>query len=257
MNGPADEPVRRADELHHLDLTPPREDREPDRVRRSGSSPRRAGSRSRARTATSKMCATRRIRWRSSCRSSTFSTPAGGGSRLLAIAIDVLSVLRLHLERVRERVRGHVRDHVRRLLLHLLERLLLRDVLDVPGADPRIVLELERGPRSSPRTVTSWSQVVAGAEVDVDVELPLRVLGPRAAQVPSPISRPTRNMPISTVSAAASVVERLAVSERQASATTTRSFTRRSLLGARRARGALPRARSRGGASCRPSRGRA
>ena len=30
---PADEPVRRADELHHLDLPPPREDREPDRVR--------------------------------------------------------------------------------------------------------------------------------------------------------------------------------------------------------------------------------
>ena len=30
---PADEPVRRADELHHLDLASPREDREPDRVR--------------------------------------------------------------------------------------------------------------------------------------------------------------------------------------------------------------------------------
>ena len=33
MNGRADEPVRRADELHHLDLAAPREDREPDRVR--------------------------------------------------------------------------------------------------------------------------------------------------------------------------------------------------------------------------------
>src|SRR5690348_4972223 len=31
--GPAHEPVRRADELHHLDLPAPREDREPDRVR--------------------------------------------------------------------------------------------------------------------------------------------------------------------------------------------------------------------------------
>src|SRR3954470_8930637 len=31
--GAADEPVRRADELHHLDLTSSREDREPDRVR--------------------------------------------------------------------------------------------------------------------------------------------------------------------------------------------------------------------------------
>src|SRR5215212_3112769 len=30
---PADEPVRGSDELHHLDLTAPREDREPDRVR--------------------------------------------------------------------------------------------------------------------------------------------------------------------------------------------------------------------------------
>ena len=40
----ADEPVRRADELHHLDLTPPREDREPDRVRDQQRRRRRAGS---------------------------------------------------------------------------------------------------------------------------------------------------------------------------------------------------------------------
>ena len=40
----ADEPVRRADELHHLDLASPREDREPDRVRDQQRRRRRAGS---------------------------------------------------------------------------------------------------------------------------------------------------------------------------------------------------------------------
>ena len=46
----AHEPVRRADELHHLDLAPPREDREPDRVRDQHRRRRRAGPRATRKT---------------------------------------------------------------------------------------------------------------------------------------------------------------------------------------------------------------
>ena len=57
----ADEPVRRADELHHLDLTASREDREPDRVRDQQRRRRRAGSTVAIVKITSITCATWRI----------------------------------------------------------------------------------------------------------------------------------------------------------------------------------------------------
>ena len=71
----ADEPVRRADELHHLDLTPPGEDREPDRVRdqerrRGRAGAPRSGRRSRSPRA---IC---RIRFEVCFPYLTLSTPA-------------------------------------------------------------------------------------------------------------------------------------------------------------------------------------
>ena len=78
----ADEPVRRADELHHLDLAAPREDREPDRVRdqqrRGDEQDRRRDRedrpRSRARPGGSGS--------RASCRRHDLRTPGGSGCRL-------------------------------------------------------------------------------------------------------------------------------------------------------------------------------
>ena len=118
----AHEPVRRADELHHLDLTSPREDRQPDRVRDQQD---RRDQQDGGREREHRLDHVRHLQ--DSVRD--LLAVVGPCRRPAACAaydrareelVDVLGLVRRHLERVRERVRRQVLDELRVLLLHLL-----------------------------------------------------------------------------------------------------------------------------------------
>ncbi len=85
----AHEPVRRADELHHLDLTPPREDREPDRVRDQERRGRRAARAPRSGRSPRSHCA-------------TLEDPVRG----LAAVLDLVDARRPRVQAVRDRRRS-------------------------------------------------------------------------------------------------------------------------------------------------------
>ena len=126
----AHEPVRRADELHHLDLAPTREDRKPDRVRdqqrskrRAGRSP-RAGTRSRSRAPRAGSASP------SSCRTFTFSTPTPAPVGILpAISATSSPCFGVISNASGSGLPGQLPRELGALLLHDLQRLGLRDEL--------------------------------------------------------------------------------------------------------------------------------
>src|SRR5918999_1636404 len=171
----AHEPVRRTDELHHFDLTPPGEDREANRVRdqqdrrdqqdhdrdhehtfdHAGHAQNSAGG---LLSVLDALHARRR------------------GSQALLDRLSVFALLRNDLVRIGERVVGQSFDDVRVRLAHRLERLLLRDEFDLADEVIRVQLAVHRvdlGLRRRPLA----SRV--GAVEGLDEQLALLVLAPR------------------------------------------------------------------------------
>src|SRR5690349_11064583 len=195
---PAHEPVRRPDELHHLDLPASREDREANRVRdeqRRGDEqhdegdqhhdPEVAGDREHTvrdaaaalpRAAAGGLRARRR--W-----TDALDPLQVRVAELLRDRVDLLGLVRVDLEGVRERVVGQAVDHRRVLLAFLRERLLLGDELDPLHLRHRCqrlagVVDLRAG------RLAAAAQV--GAEVHVDEQLLLVVVAQRERPAAEP-----------------------------------------------------------------------
>ena len=198
-------------------------------------------------------CPTWRIRARSLAVVDLLDARRGLRRRSAAIASRPRP-LRLHLERVGKRVEGQVLDQLRRALAHDPSASSLETKLTPPS--------LNLGSDSSWRArVPICCRVTAPRRCTrcrrrPYLERPSSRGRPGRDPGAEPIGSPSRNIPIRTVIVAATVVESVAVIERNASARSKLDpHSRCSPRAARRARARPPRARSRACASCRPSRG--
>src|SRR4029450_9123058 len=132
--------------------------------------------------------------------------------------LRVLATLRDDVEGGGERVRREILGQLRTALLHDRERSRFRDERDATGLDALIGLE------GNPELVDLLRRRLVGDE-HVDGGLGLLGVGPafsssawhhETSHVPSPMNTPTRNIPIRTESAEATVLETFAPIERGA-----------------------------------------
>ena len=238
--GPAHVPVRRADELHHLDLAPASEDREADRVRDED---RRGREEDDDGDEEDDLDGPRDLRGcaaKPPCRSAPGRRPASFAF-WTAIAIASVSSPRLGTMSNDAGSGFEARFSVSSgLRFRMIASACSFEMNVIPpgltrGSDSRKHAELVDLLRPSPRpamnTCTASSRFLSSDH--------------ETSHVPSPMKTPMRNIPMSTESAEATVVETFAPIERSASAKSVRRrvIPRRTLHAARRARACPPRAR--------------